>query len=104
MSSDRFFFVRLVSPRPTFMQDMTESERAIMREHGDYWRRHLAAGSVIVFGPVADPKGPWGLGVLRVQDAAEITRFEADDPAVKSIPGMRYEVLPMNTAVFAQNG
>jgi hypothetical protein len=101
MSSDRFFFVRLVSPRPSFLQDMSENERAIMGEHGDYWRRQLAAGKVIVFGPVADPNGPWGLGVLRVQEEAEISRFEADDPAVKSIPGMRYEVLPMLTAVFA---
>lgn len=101
--SDRFYFVRLVSPRPTFLQDMTDAERAIMRDHGVYWRGQLAAGKVIVFGPVADPKGPWGLGVLRVQHESEIARFEADDPAVKSIPGMRYEALPMVTAVFAQN-
>lgn len=101
MSSERFFFVRLVSPRSTFMQDMTESERAVMKEHGEYWRGQLAAGKVIVFGPVADPKGPWGLGVLRVQDPAEIATFEAEDPATKKIPGMRYEVLPMVTAVFA---
>jgi hypothetical protein len=101
MSNDRFFLVRLLSPRATFMQDMTDSERAIMGQHGEYWRRQLAAGKVIVFGPVADPKGPWGLGVLRVQDEAEVRRFEAEDPAVQLIPGMHYEVLPMITAVFA---
>ena len=103
MSEKQFFFVRLVAPRPSFMQDMTESERAIMGEHGAYWGGQLAAGNVIVFGPVADPKGAWGLGVLRVDDAAAVARFEADDPAVKSIPGMHYEVLPMVTAVFAQS-
>jgi uncharacterized protein len=101
MSSDRFFFVRLVGPRASFLQDMTDDERAIMKDHGEYWRGQLAAGKVIVFGPVADPKGAWGLGVLRVQDEAEIASFQANDPAIKRIPGMRYEVLPMLTAVFA---
>jgi hypothetical protein len=38
--------------------------------------------------------------VLRVQDEAEVRRFEAEDPAVQLIPGMHYEVLPMLTAVF----
>jgi hypothetical protein len=101
MSSERFFFVRLMPPRATFLQDMTEPERAIMNEHGEYWGNQLAAGKVIVFGPVADPKGAWGLGVLRVQDETEIASFEAGDPAIQKIPGMRYEVLPMITAVFA---
>jgi hypothetical protein len=100
MTGERFFFVRLLGPRATFLQDMTDNERAIMTEHGEYWRRQLAAGKVIVFGPVADPKGAWGLGVLRVQDEAEIASFEAEDPATQRIPGMRYEVLPMLTAVF----
>jgi hypothetical protein len=101
MSSERFFLVRLLAPRATFLQDMTDNERAAMGEHGEYWRRQLAAGKVIVFGPVADPNGPWGLGVLRLRDEAEIAAFQAEDPAVQKIPGMRYEVLPMLTAVFA---
>jgi len=28
MSNDRFFLIRLLAPRATFMQDMTDSERA----------------------------------------------------------------------------
>jgi hypothetical protein len=101
MGSDRFFFVRLVGPRPSVLKDMSDDERAVKGKHGEYWRRQLAAGKVIVFGPVADPKGAWGLGVVRAQDEAELKRFEAEDPAMTGIPGMRYEVLPMVTAVFA---
>ena len=48
-------------------------------------RRQLAAGKVIVFGPVADPKGPWGLGVLRVRDEAEIASFELLNEDAQSI-------------------
>ncbi len=95
----RFFFVRLVGSRPTFLQDMTSAERAVMAEHGAYWRRRLAAGDVVVFGPVADPAGPWGMGVVRATDEAGLRAFEAEDPAVRRL-GMRYEALPMVTAVF----
>jgi uncharacterized protein YndB with AHSA1/START domain len=95
----RFFFCRLIPPRPTFAADMTPEEAAMMREHAAYWREHLVRGAAIVFGPVADPKGPWGLGVVRVTDEAELRAFEAGDPAIRSERGFRYEVLPMIQAV-----
>ncbi len=95
----RFFLIRLVAPRPTFLQDMTPAERAVMAEHGAYWRRRLAAGEVVVFGPVDDPAGSWGMGVVRAADEAGVRAFEAEDPAVQRL-GMHYQVLPMVTAVF----
>ncbi len=98
---DPFFFVRLIAPRSTFLQDATPEERGVMGEHGAYWRRRLDAGEVIVFGPVADPRGAWGLGVVRAADEAAVRAFEAEDPAVRKL-GMRYEILPMVTAVFRQ--
>jgi uncharacterized protein YndB with AHSA1/START domain len=99
---DAFFFCRLIPPRPSFAQDMTPEERTMMGEHAAYWREHLAAGRAIVFGPVADPAGAWGLGVVRVKDEAEARAFEAGDPAVSSGRGFRYEILPMPRAVFRE--
>ena len=95
-----YFLVRLIAPRPTFMQDMTADERAVMQEHGTYWRGKLAEGAVIAFGPVADPQGPWGLGLIKGRDVAEVRGFEAGDPAVTKL-GMHYEILPMVTLVYA---
>jgi uncharacterized protein YndB with AHSA1/START domain len=95
----RFFFCRLLPPRPTFAMDMTPEEAAMMRDHAAYWREHLERGAAIVFGPVADPKGPWGLGVVRVTDEAELRAFEAGDPAIRAERGFRYESLPMLQAV-----
>jgi len=81
------------------MQDMTDEERVAMAEHGAYWRARLEAGDAVVFGPVADPAGAWGLGVMRADDEAGVRSFEALDPAVRRL-GMHYEVLPMVAAVY----
>jgi uncharacterized protein YciI len=98
---DRYYVIRLLPPRPTFITDMTAEERGMMQEHVAYWTGHLKAGRVIVFGPVADPKGGWGLGVVRVSDEAELRKFEEEDPAIRAGRGLRYEVLPMLRAVHA---
>jgi uncharacterized protein YndB with AHSA1/START domain len=95
-----FFLCRLLAPRPTFAFDMTADERQVMQEHAAYWREHLAAGTAIVFGPVADPKGGWGLGVVRVRSADEVAPLEQNDPAIRSNRGFTYEVLPMLNAVY----
>jgi uncharacterized protein YciI len=78
---------------------MTAEEAAVMQEHVAYWTDHLNRGHAIVFGPVADPKGPWGLGVVRVADEDQLRAMEAQDPAIRSGKGFRYEVLPMIRAV-----
>jgi uncharacterized protein YndB with AHSA1/START domain len=99
---DRYFFVRLIAPRPTFVQDMSAEERAVMIEHAGYWRGHLDTGAAIVFGPVADPEGGWGLGVIRAADEAAVAAYEAGDPVIRSGRGFRYEVLPMLRAVHRE--
>jgi uncharacterized protein YndB with AHSA1/START domain len=98
----RYFVCRLLPPRPTFAMDMTAEERAMMQEHVGYWTGHLKNGTAIVFGPVADPKGPWGLGVVRAADETAVRALEAGDPAIKSGKGFRYEVLPMLQAVVRE--
>jgi len=94
-----YFLIRLLAPRPTFMQDMNENERRVMIEHAGYWRERLAEGIAVAFGPVADPKGGWGVGIVEVEGPEAVKRLEANDPAIKSGLGMRYEVLPMLRAV-----
>jgi uncharacterized protein YndB with AHSA1/START domain len=94
-----FFLVRLLSPRPTFVADMNEAEKRIMMEHGGYWKQKLDEGVAHAFGPVLDPKGPWGVGILEVDDAAAIETFKANDPVIKANIGFGYEILPMLKAV-----
>jgi uncharacterized protein YndB with AHSA1/START domain len=99
-AASRFFLCRLLPPRPTFAQDMTAEEATVMRDHAAYWADRLHEGTAIVFGPVADPKGGWGLGVIRVADEAAVHALEAGDPAIQSKRGFHYEILPMPGAKF----
>jgi uncharacterized protein YciI len=96
----KYFFLRLIAPRPTFALDMSDSERALMGEHVGYWRSRMALGEVVVFGPVLDPKGPWGMGIVRARDEAAARAFQAGDPVVTSGLGFSYEIMLMPQCVL----
>jgi uncharacterized protein len=79
-----YFVYKLIPPRPTFPVDITEEEAAIMQQHFAYWSRFEERGIVVVLGPVLDPSGTYGLGVIAGDDPNEINALGAEDPAVKS--------------------
>ena len=83
-SQKKHFFLKLIAPRPTFYVDMTDQERNTMKEHGQYWRNLMEQGFAIIFGPVLDPKGVWGLGIVEAINEDEVRSFTVDDPAIKS--------------------
>ncbi|HEX8795924.1 MAG TPA: SRPBCC domain-containing protein [Polyangiaceae bacterium] len=98
-SDAKYFMCRLLPPRPSFALDMNKEEAAMMQEHAAYWRGMLARGVAIVFGPVLDPKAPYGLGIVRVSSEVELESIRDADPAIKSGRGLKYEVTPMIRAV-----
>ena len=80
--SQTLFLFRLIPPRADFAQTMSPDEQRAMAGHQDYWRRLMRDGRVVVYGPVADPEGVWGLGVLRAADRAEVLEIGDNDPSV----------------------
>jgi uncharacterized protein YciI len=76
------YVFRLKAPRPTFALDMTDAEREIMGRHAAHWQSRVAAGEMVVFGPVLDSTGSWGLGVIETEDEDELRAFAAQDPVV----------------------
>ena len=78
------FVFRLQAPRPTFALDMTDDERKIMDAHAAYWQPLVDAGQMVIFGPVLDGTGSWGLGVVEGDDEDELRAFAQNDPAVTS--------------------
>jgi uncharacterized protein YciI len=76
------FLLKLIPPRADFAQTMTEAEQQAMGEHMEYWQQLLHDGRVLVYGPVADPEGVWGLGVVRAESQQEALLVGGDDPVV----------------------
>lgn len=98
------FVCKLIPPRPSFASEMSEQEAAAMAEHAAYWARLLEAGPVVIYGPVADPEGVYGLAIVEAADPAEVERLTADDPVIKAGLGLRYHCAPMLQAVVGRTG
>ncbi len=96
----KHFALKLIPCRSTFAQDMTVEERAIMMQHVAYFKDLMDRGMVIVYGPVMDPKGVYGLGVIEVDDEAQVLAIITNDPASKI---NTYEYYPMRAVVPGVN-
>jgi uncharacterized protein len=93
------FFLKLNPPRSSFMVDMNENEREIMRKHVAYWAPFVEDGTVLVLGPVMDPAGGYGIAILGVESEARLLELMRNDPA----NGMsRYEWHPMRAVTKKQ--
>jgi hypothetical protein len=91
-----YFFIKTQNPQLTFHLDMTVQERTIMEQHVAYWLEKATQSIAIVFGPVMDPHGVYGIGIYQVEDEAEMRNLLEQDPANGLL---QYEVLPMARAV-----
>jgi hypothetical protein len=92
-----WYLYRLIPPRPDFGSTMTDSERAAMGEHVVYWTGQLDAGKAIIFSPVADPAGDWGMAVVNASSYGEIQQMGEHDPAVAAGVA-RYDALLLPAA------
>jgi uncharacterized protein len=97
-----YFLFKLLPPRPTFPNDLTDTEGAIMQEHFAYWSDLIRRRKAVAYGPVMDPQGPYGVAVVEVEDEATADRVAANDPAIKSRAGFRYEIHTMPDAQVRQ--
>ncbi len=96
----KYFLYKLIPPRPTFPADMTPAEAKLMEEHSAYWRDLMNKGLVIVFGPVFDPKGTYGIAVLQLEDDAGANLLGTNDPTIKANVGFKFEVHSMPQVVL----
>ena len=67
-------------PRPTFMDDSTPEEDAVMSAHFEYLRSLLAEGTLILAGPSLDPV--FGLIIFEAEDEPAARRLIDNDPSV----------------------
>ena len=98
----KYFFCKLTPPRPTFMIDMTDGERQLMGQHVAYWSELARKGTAIVFGPVADPQGGYGVAVIEAPDEAAVRELSTHDPVIKAGAGFSYAIYLMPQVVLGQ--
>jgi len=55
-----------------------------MGRHAAYWKPYIDSGQMVIFGPVLEETGSWGLGVVEAEDEKELRAFAQGDPAVTS--------------------
>jgi len=96
MAKQHYFF-KIIPPRSSFAQDMTEQERQLMDEHGSYFQKNFDAGRVLLFGPVMASTGIFGVGILEVENEVEARRFAEADPSVEAELN-KFEIHPMRVS------
>ncbi len=89
----KHFMLKFLPRRPDFAKTMTEEEKKIVQQHTAYCRDYMSRGVMLAFGPVFDPKGTYGIGIVAVENEEEIRRFIEKDPASTI---HLYEYYPMN--------
>lgn len=92
----KYYAVKLLSPRPTFPFDISDEERKIMDQHSQFWNSLFANQKAIVTGPVLDPKGAYGFGIIIANTIEEADLLMRGDPAQRI---SKYEIYEM-LAVF----
>jgi hypothetical protein len=98
----KFYFYKLIPPRPNFAQSMTDDEIKIMQAHVQYWTDALNRGLAIAFGPVTDPNGGYGVGIIQLPDDSDPSALRDNDPAIKAGVGFAGEVYPMPRVMLKQ--
>ena len=96
MQKTKYFTVKLIAPRPTFLNDMSEIEQEFMARHLKFWQKMLDSGKALVFGPVYDTKGVYGFGIITAESMDEANNIVKTDP-ILSLCG--YEVFEMKANV-----
>ncbi len=97
-----WYLLKLIAHRPDFAVTMTAEEQATMERHADYWTQHLREGTALIFSPVGDPDGVWGMAVARAADRDGAEALTRSDPAVLEGVGT-YRILDLLLPVTVQD-
>ena len=92
------YLFKLIPPRPDFAFTQSDDERATMFEHVHYWGELASAGKTLAYGPVDDPSGGYGIGIVLAENLQAAERLRYDDPVIRSL-GFHTEIFPMLSLV-----
>jgi len=73
-----------------------------MEEHVAYWTELADKDVALVFGPVLDPAGSYGIGVVAVENEEDVKSLTANDPVAKSERQFRHEAYAMPRVIVGR--
>ena len=82
MGAKAEFAVFYTPVRPTFLEDASQEELAVVDQHFDYLKAALDRGQLILAGRRLDKA--IGIGVFEADDEPAAERFVNNDPAVRA--------------------
>jgi uncharacterized protein len=92
----KYYYLKLIPKRADFVQTMSDEERNIMQQHVVYWKKYLDKGIAVVYGPVMDPNGIYGIGIVGLDNEKQLYSLMEGDPAAKIND---YEFYPMKAVI-----
>jgi uncharacterized protein YciI len=95
----KHFLYKLYPPRPTFHLDQNEDERKVMQQHMEYWKELTNKKNAIIYGPVFDHKGVYGMAVIEVNYERQADEIAKSDPALLS-KMCSYRLIPMQLGMI----
>lgn len=78
------YLTKWIPPRADFLQTITDEEKALFQQHGDWQTKLRETRQIVAHGPVVDPAGPYGVALWEIEDDADIAALTAEDPIVKA--------------------
>jgi len=96
MAKQHYFF-KLIPPRPTLVQDMTDEERRLMDEHGAVFSGALCRWQGPSVRSGHGSAGTFGLGILEAESEEDARRFGEGDPSAKARLN-KFEIYPMRVS------
>jgi uncharacterized protein YciI len=78
---------------------MNDDEKSVMQQHMQYWANLTDQRNAIVYGPVFDPAGVFGMAVIEVDTDDEARNISEQDPAVSSTI-CTCQLLPMQVGLL----
>ena len=77
----KYFVVKLISEQLKNPAQFSEEDKVIMQKHSLFWKNLMEGGNVLVYGPVLDPNGAYGLGIVTAEDKEVVYQMLSGDPA-----------------------
>ncbi|NPD89933.1 MAG: hypothetical protein HGN29_14570 [Asgard group archaeon] len=74
-------YLGTVTPRPTFINDVTEEENKVMGIHFQYLKSRYDKKKLFLAGPILE-EGTFGVSVFSAESLDEANQFQKQDPAV----------------------